>query len=124
MPIAFWTASVDEHLQKLGAESFDRFQRCVFPKQSVTCGYWKTLDRRVNNLDKEVTHYSPWRPDSEMTQSSCLSSVTLPMLPASLAVLLLFYPPHSSYGNGLLRLHGSFVKMQPTSFLEGFLINH
>jgi hypothetical protein len=37
MPIAFWTASVDEHLQKLGAESFDRFQRCVFPGQLVTC---------------------------------------------------------------------------------------
>src|SRR6267142_508519 len=51
------------------------------------------------------------------------SSVTLPMLPASSAVLLLFYPLHSSYGNGLPRSHGSFVKMQPTSFLEGFLIN-
>jgi len=56
--LPFWTASVDEHLQKLGAESFDRFQRCVFPKQSVTCSYTIAINRRVNNLDKEVTHYS------------------------------------------------------------------
>lgn len=39
----FWTASVDEHLQKLGAESFDRFQRSVVYPNSVTCSHIFTL---------------------------------------------------------------------------------
>jgi hypothetical protein len=55
-------ASVDEHLQRVGAESFDLFQRyaatpvtCLFIHESIL----SCVDdyRRVNNLDKEVGGY-------------------------------------------------------------------
>lgn len=36
--ISGWAATVDEHLQKVGAEAFHRFQRCVFRVSSSGFG--------------------------------------------------------------------------------------
>ena len=46
MPISSSAASADEHLQRLGAESFGRFQRCGCPKAetvAITCHSLETL---------------------------------------------------------------------------------
>ena len=53
-------ASVDDHLQRVGAESFDLFQRCVAtaPQSRVRSYNARSrcvdYSRKVNNLDKEV----------------------------------------------------------------------
>ena len=52
------SATVDEHLQKVGAEAFNKFERCGPSSMLLGLNSFPLFPavRRIINLDKEVRH--------------------------------------------------------------------